>query len=234
MIPGPDDWQISEVKDRGSMIAGLAFRNSRPASTIRRGALPRDRRGARLARSVLWLRTDVGRATTTTNGYLRPSAGYHPPENDGGSVDSARYDSTTANGRLAIADELAGAVGMSATPKSTFLTSPDAVAPRQNPQACCGTARTCRCRDCDSQRRPPSKRPPRPAVDPAPAIVATDQRGGVIASHTRTAEASAQALGVAGPATIRDQGKAAAAALRQWGVNATSRAGRRPRSRRII
>ena len=55
--------------------------------------------------------------------------------------------------------------------------------------------------------------------NPAPAIVATDQEGGAIRRIPGPPEASAQALGTEGPATIRDQAKGAAAALRQWGIN---------------
>lgn len=57
------------------------------------------------------------------------------------------------------------------------------------------------------------------APDPAPAIIATDQEGGAIRRIPGPPEASAQTLGTQGPATIRDQAKGAAAALRQWGIN---------------
>ena len=57
------------------------------------------------------------------------------------------------------------------------------------------------------------------APDAAPAIVATDQEGGDIRRIPGPPESSAQMLGTQGPATIRDQAKAAAVTLRQWGVN---------------
>src|SRR6185295_9947820 len=57
------------------------------------------------------------------------------------------------------------------------------------------------------------------APDPTPAIIATDQEGGAIRRIPGPPEASAQALGLAGAATIRDQAKATAMSLRQWGIN---------------
>ncbi|TML10727.1 MAG: beta-N-acetylhexosaminidase [Actinobacteria bacterium] len=57
------------------------------------------------------------------------------------------------------------------------------------------------------------------AANPAPAIVGTDQEGGDIRRIQGPPEASAQTLGVEGPATIHDQAKAAAVALLQWGIN---------------
>ncbi|MEO8692441.1 MAG: glycoside hydrolase family 3 N-terminal domain-containing protein [Acidimicrobiales bacterium] len=57
------------------------------------------------------------------------------------------------------------------------------------------------------------------APNPAPAIIATDQEGGAVRRIPGPPEASAQALAALGTAAIRDQGKASATALRQWGIN---------------
>ncbi len=57
------------------------------------------------------------------------------------------------------------------------------------------------------------------AANAAPAIVATDQEGGGVRRIPGPPEASAQALATQGTAAIRDQARAAAVALRQWGIN---------------
>jgi beta-N-acetylhexosaminidase len=57
------------------------------------------------------------------------------------------------------------------------------------------------------------------APDPVPAIVATDQEGGLVRRIPAPPVASAQTLGSQGVATIRDQATAAAGALRLWGIN---------------
>ncbi|HUP71968.1 MAG TPA: glycoside hydrolase family 3 N-terminal domain-containing protein [Acidimicrobiales bacterium] len=57
------------------------------------------------------------------------------------------------------------------------------------------------------------------APDPAPAIVATDQEGGMVRRIPGPPVASAQTLGTQGVAAIHDQAAGAADALRQWGIN---------------
>ena len=59
----------------------------------------------------------------------------------------------------------------------------------------------------------------RAAANSATAIVATDQEGGDIRRIPGPPEASAKILGVESPATIRNQAKAAAVTLLQWGIN---------------